>query len=95
MSSSDGRELRDRPRHTVTDVIDVNGGTPNRGGVLKDISSSGAAIAYPAEHKAVDAPIELNERVRLNIRGRDNLQGNVVRIYDGGFAVRFNWAHNM
>jgi len=95
MSVSGGRDLRDRPRHVVTKVIDVNGGAPNRGGTLRDISLSGAAIVYPENFSPVDAPIELNEMIRLNIQGRDKFLGKIVRIYDGGFAVCFDWAHDM
>lgn len=85
------KEMRQTVRRKVKPIVDVNQGVPNRGGHLRDISTTGAAIYYPPDRKAVDQPLELDEIVFLNV-GKTALPGRIVRMFENGFAVKFDWA---
>ncbi|MGB3718222.1 MAG: PilZ domain-containing protein [Hyphomicrobiaceae bacterium] len=49
---------------------------------LKDISCGGAAIVTPV-------PVEVGERIVAYFEQIGGLEGNVVRTFDGGFAIEF------
>jgi hypothetical protein len=95
MTNPSGSELRRRPRHEIADKIDVNDGVPFRGGLLKDISSSGAAVVYPENTEGSGSELEMEDEICLSIRGRSSLNGSVVRKFEGGFAVKFDWSDEM
>ena len=84
-------EMRKSVRQKVKPIVDINQGQPNRGGRLRDISARGAAIEYVPGRQAVDRPLELNEIVHLNV-GTAALPSRIVRMFDNGFAVEFDWS---
>jgi len=61
------------------------------GGVLFDLSSSGAAVKYMPGMKAKGNELHVDERVELRLDHRVSLPASVVRIFEGGYAVRFDW----
>jgi len=85
------RERRDSSRTKASRVISVNSGRPYRGGALRDISTSGIAVDYPAGTQAEDKPVEIGEMVKLILGGVSTFSGRVTRTFEGGFAIRFNW----
>ena len=82
-------EKRVAMRHRVVADVSVNGGTPHQGGKLYDISTDGALIKYPEKINATTKPIEVNEKINLNMNGSEYLNGFVVRTMKDGFAVQF------
>ena len=88
-------EPQDARRHTRTLVagdVDVNGGLPPRGGRLYDMSIGGAAIVYPEDRTATGGDVSIDDEIVLVIKGRALIPGRVVRLFDGGFAVEFDWS---
>ena len=72
-------------------AVEVNGGMPFRGGRLRDISSSGAAVTYPTDTPTQDKPLKAGDELDLLVNGVTKLPGHVARTFDGGYAVEFNW----
>ena len=94
------QEARKTPRSVVQGVVevngvDVNGGVPCQGGNLRDMSVGGAAIVYPDGIEPENEPVAIDDEIVLIIRGRAHLPGRVVRLFDGGFAVEFDWSINV
>ncbi|HBC08600.1 MAG TPA: hypothetical protein DC046_13630 [Rhodospirillaceae bacterium] len=85
-------DARRNPRSTVYGNVEVNGGGPYRGGKLHDMSVSGASIIYPQGSEPLDDPVQINDEILLVIRGRAHVPGRVARVFDGGFAVEFDWS---
>ena len=92
MPQMEDYERRRRTRTEVTEVVDVNSGKPHRGGVLHDISSTGAAIYYCKNVEAIDAPLQIGDELRLTLSGVTVLPGRIARTFDGGYAVQFDWS---
>lgn len=86
------KDQRIHPRSVVDGHIEVNGGVPYQGGVLRDMSVGGAAIVYPQNLDPKGEPIRIDDEVLLIVRGRAHMPGRVARTFDGGFAVRFDWS---
>lgn len=84
-------DRRSGVRSKVTERVIVNSGKPYRGGVLYDISTTGIAIEYLIEDGVIDEPLEDDEMVKLVLDGLSVFSGRVARIFEGGFAVRFDW----
>lgn len=84
-------EKRRRDRQPVDVNVDINGGVPFRGGKLRDISSSGAAVSYPADATPQDKPLKPGDELSLLVNGVTKLPAHVARTFDDGFAVEFNW----
>ncbi|MEK9723060.1 MAG: PilZ domain-containing protein [Rhodospirillaceae bacterium] len=55
-SAAKARPTRQAERQAVSDCVEVNGGKPFRGGTLRDISATGAAVSYPTDAKPFDLP---------------------------------------
>ena len=91
MFHTDRRETRKHTRTLIHGDVDVNGGQPLRGGRLYDMSIGGAAIVYPSEMAAGGEPLAVNDEIILVIKGRAHIPGRVARLFDGGFAVQFDW----
>ena len=94
------QEARKTPRSVVQGVVevngvDVNGGVPCQGGNLRDMSVGGAAIVYPDGIEPENEPVAIDDEIVLIIRGRAHMPGRVVRLFDGGFAVEFDWSINV
>lgn len=85
-------DARRSPRSTVQGDVEVNGGGPYRGGKLYDMSVNGASILYPQGSRPLDDPIQIDDEIVLVIRGRAHVPGRVARVFDGGFAVDFDWS---
>lgn len=92
MMLNNQKESRKNPRSPVHGHVKVNGGGPYRGGELYDMSVGGASIVYPAGSKPQDDPVQVDDEILLVIRGRAHMPGWVVRVFDGGFAVEFDWS---
>ncbi len=84
-------EKRSRFRQPVKTEVEVNGGLPFRGGLLHDISSSGAAVMYRSDAAANEDPIKAGDELDLLVGGITKLPAHVARTFDGGYAVHFNW----
>jgi len=91
---TDRHDTRRHTRTLIQGVVDVNGGQPFRGGRLYDMSIGGAAIVYPSDLTSGENPLALNDEIVLVIKGRAHIPGRVVRLFDGGFAVQFDWTIN-
>tara|TARA_R110002072_G_scaffold33933_4_gene102221 strand:- start:1352 stop:1687 length:336 start_codon:yes stop_codon:yes gene_type:complete len=86
------QDARRNPRSTVHGNVEVNGGGPYRGGKLHDMSVGGASIIYPEGSQPQDDPVQVDDEILLVIRGRAHVPGRVARVFDGGFAVEFDWS---
>lgn len=78
-------------RSRVIKEVRINGGIPFEGGRLRDISATGAAIEYPDNISAVGEPPEIGASIVLESDESSRWPGRVVRHFDGGYAVRFDW----
>jgi len=92
MMLNEEKDSRKNPRSVVHGNVDVNGGDPYRGGKLHDMSVGGASIVYPEGSQPQDDPVRVNDEILLVIRGRAHVPGRVARVFDGGFAVEFDWS---
>jgi len=84
------QEKRNRQRLVLTRLAFAKMGEYARGGLLKNISASGAMLefVYPtgrAEHTFI-----IGDRVEIEIEGFEVLQGKVMRIGETDIAVEFN-----
>jgi len=79
-------------RQVVEKTICVNDGVPYLGGVLYDLSSGGAAVKYMPGMKATADELNVDESVELRLDRRVSLPASVVRVFEDGYAVRFDWA---
>ena len=95
MTNSDSQEARKHTRTLINGEVDVNGGIPPRGGRLYDMSIGGAAIVYPEAHSVNGQRVDVDDELVLVIKGRAQIPGRVVRLFDGGFAVEFDWSINV
>ena len=92
MSIQKPKETRNFERRRLSKIIAVNQGTPNRGGILLDLSLGGAAIVYPDDIEVDDSPLKIGEVLPLNLGGSTLLPSRLVRIFDGGFAIKFDFS---
>jgi len=90
------RNRRRSVRQVVEKTICVNDGVPYLGGVLYDLSSGGAAVKYMPGMKAKGDELHVDDSVELRLDHRVSLPASVVRVFDDGYAVRFDWSreHN-
>ena len=70
----------------------VSGGRAPVGSRLFDISLGGAAVVYPPRLDHSCNFMDIGDEVVLVLGGRAQLPGRVVRLFDGGFAVAFDWS---
>ena len=87
----DFRDMRSHQRNLVRIEIDVNDGKPYRGGLLYDLSVSGAAVTYPQESSPTGEPLEVGQTLVLSFAGKTRMPTRIVRIFDGGFAGKFDF----
>lgn len=92
MDLNEQQDARRSPRSVVYGDVEVNGGSPYRGGKLHDMSVGGAAIIYPEGSEPQDGPVQVDDEILLVIRGSAHVPGRVARVFDGGFAVQFDWS---
>lgn len=92
MMLNEQKDSRRNPRSVVHGNVKVNGGGPYRGGKLHDMSVGGASVLYPQGGEPQDDPVRINDEILLVIRGRAKVPGRVARVFDGGFAVEFDWS---
>ncbi len=87
-------EFRKNPRSAVHGAVEVEVSCAGlqRGGQLRDMSVCGASVIYPEGMVPEDDPIQISEEILLVIRGRAYVPGRVVRVFDNGFAVEFDWS---
>jgi len=78
-------------RRRLTKYVAANQGVPNRGGILLDLSPGGAAIIYPEDLQADGRPLKLGEVLAVNLGGSTTMPSRVVRVFDGGFAIEFEY----
>jgi len=83
-------ERRHSERVAPANTISVDSGIPRRDGVLRDISTTGISVEYPSTAGPVNPDVEIGELVRLNVLGGAQFIGRVTRIFEGGFAMRFD-----
>jgi len=95
MTQASSKETRNFERHSLLKPIAANNGVPNRGGVLQDLSLGGAAIVYPEDVDVVDRPLKIGEVLPVNIGGASSIPSRVVRIFNGGFAIKFDFSIDM
>lgn len=88
-------EKRRAERTKASTVIDVNGGVPYRGGLVHDLSSTGVAVVYPDGIAPIDGPLNVGEPLNLVLGGVAKFPARVARIFDGGYAVRFDTTIDM
>jgi len=87
----DSRDMRTHQRNLVQTEIDVNDGKPYRGGLLHDLSVGGAAVTYPPEASPTGEPLEVGQTLVLSFAGKTGMPTRIVRIFDGGFAGKFDF----
>ncbi len=89
------RESRNFERRRLSKIIAVNQGVPSRGGILMDLSLGGAAIKYPDDVEMEDMPLKIGQVLPVDLGGRSPLPSRLVRIFDGGFAIEFDFSLDM
>lgn len=83
-------ELRDRQRIELRKLAFAKLNGYARGGLLKNISSSGACLEFVYPTGRAEHSFLLGVPVEIQIDGFDGLVGNVNRISDTGIAVEFD-----
>ena len=84
-------DTRRSERHPVRRTIAVNDGHPPRGGYLRDMSIGGAAVNYPEGKAFKNELIEVGQALILLLDGEAKIPCRVVRLFDEGYAVEFDW----
>lgn len=85
-------DLREHPRGLVKTEVDVNDGRPYQGGKLHDVSVGGAAVVYPYGSAPTSERICVGQDLTLIYLDNIVMPGKVARLFDGGFAVQFNFS---
>ena len=78
-----GNDKRRHPRIAVSKSVRATKDVKEYEGEIKDISASGAALV-------VDAELDDEDLVALDIENMSQLSGRVARLFDDGFAVEFD-----
>ena len=92
MSPQVRKEIRRNPRTQVSAQVDVVGDCSCRDALMLDMSVSGAAVTIPPGKVISGGGVCLKDEVVLIVKGRAHIPGRVVRLFDGGFAVQFDWS---
>jgi len=79
-------------RALVEVTVAVNGGKPWRGGLLHDISTTGASVQYPVNETPVGEQLQLGQEIVLEKSPQTKLPGRIVRTFAGGFAIEFDFS---
>ncbi len=83
-------EHRDRQRLDLSKLAFAKHDDYARGGLLKDISSSGARLEFVYPTGRAEHSFTLGEHVEIEIDGFDSLAGEVTRISEDGIAIQFD-----
>ena len=82
-------ELRDRLRVDLSRMAFAKDGDAARGGLLKNISSTGCALEFVNPMGKAEHPFTMGQTLELDIDGIGSLEGDVTRVSEQGFAVNF------
>ena len=85
-------DVRRHQRDLVETEMTVNDGHPYGGGILHDMSVGGAAVMYPEDAAPTSEPVVPGQVLFLNLPGLAKMPARVARIFDGGFAARFDFS---
>lgn len=85
-------DKRMHQRDTLDIDIEVNDGKPYRGGRLFDLSAGGAAITYIDEVKATSKRLKVGQLILLIFGNNTKFPAKVVRIFEGGYATKFDFS---
>jgi hypothetical protein len=83
-------EHRDRQRLDLSKLAFAKHKEYARGGLLKDISSSGARLEFVYPTGRAEHSFSLGEHVDVEIDGFDTLTGEVTRVSETGIAIHFD-----
>jgi len=86
------KEHRDRQRLDLARLAFAKLGNYARGGLLKDISSSGALLEFVYPTGRAEHSFGIGDRVEIEVDGFETLPGEIVRIGETGIAVQFDLA---
>jgi len=84
------KEQRERLRQALKKLAFIKKGEVARGGLLKDISSGGAAFEFVNPMGTVEHPFLKSDDIEIIIDGFEPLNGQVVRTIEKGIFVSFN-----
>lgn len=85
-------ELRQHIRVLTIDDVDVSYGSKNNVGKLYDMSVGGAAVNYLGLVAPTGETLVVGQELILIIQGKVTMPGIVARIFDGGFATKFDFS---
>jgi len=92
MTTQKSRDARNSERRRLSKIVAVNQGVPNRGGILRDLSLGGAAVVYPDDIEVDDTPLKIGEVLPMMFGNSAMIPSRLVRIFDGGFAIEFDFS---
>ncbi len=84
-------EKRQHQRNPVTTTVPVKGGVSQQG-VLRDMSVGGAAITFPDTNLPAADLVSVGQYMMLTFNDRAKLPGRVTRVFQDGFAARFDFS---
>lgn len=87
-------EHRDRRRLDLAKLAFAKIDNYARGGLLQDISSSGARLEFVNPTGRAEHSFSIGDHVDIEIDGFDSLAGDVTRVSETGIAVHFDNAGN-
>jgi len=82
-------EKRDRLRVDLSKLAFAKDGDAAHGGLLKDISSSGASMEFVYPLGRVEHSFKVADNIQLNIDGLQTIKAEIVRASDKRIAVKF------
>lgn len=82
-------EQRDRLRLALKKLAFAKNDKGARGGLLRDISSSGAGLEFVNPMGTVDQPFLIGDEVEIIVDGFKPLAGKIVRTDEKGIFVHF------
>ncbi len=83
-------EHRDRQRVVISKLAFAKLDNYARGGLLKNISSSGACLEFVYPTGKIEHSFDQGDPVDIEIDGFDSLTGYVKRVSETGIAVEFD-----
>jgi len=83
-------EHRDRQRLDLAKLAFAKDGDNARGGLLKNISSTGASLEFVYPMGRGEHTFVTGEAVDIDIDGFDTLKGKIIRTEETGIAVHFD-----
>ncbi len=84
-----GDEKRERLRIDLSKLAFAKDGDAAHGGLLKDISSTGASVEFVYPLGRVEHSFEGGDKIELDIDGMGTLAAEIVRATDKEIAVKF------